>query len=308
MFQLQVIGNNTFCNIKDSFKLLKKIKDPKFEIDRLDYYSLSLHLGKRDFQVLITDTTSNRCMLLEDYVFHKSEPTDVKLKILEYIFDDHHLLMAGFWKSISFSWKNKKFSFVPSEIFSEEAISGYLKLNADLDADGDRVFTSFHPENKFVNVFAGEKSIAGLVESTYPNKEVRFIHQSSVIADGAMEKSKHHDENIIVFVDRFTLHVVVMSKGHLKFYNQFPIVKFEDYLKYIRLVATELNLDLINQPISIYGYLGKKTPHFLALQKKLQSLKFGDRPENMQFSYVFDEITDHQYFDLFSIYLAKCLP
>jgi hypothetical protein len=300
------LGITHISNIKDSYKLLKKIKDPKFEVDRLDSYNLSLHLGKRDFQVLVSDTVSNKCLLLEDYVFHKSESTDKKLKFLEYIFDDHHLLMAGFWKSINFSWKNRKFSFVPSEIFSEESLSGYLRLNARVDENTERLFTSYHPDNGFVNVFAGEKIIADFIESTYTNKKVRFMHQSSVIAEGALQKSKENSTQVIVFIDRFTLHLIVFENNNLRFYNQYLISKFEDYFRYIRLVAKELNLDLRNQPIMIYGYIGKKTPHFLALQKMLTSLNFGERPKEMKYSYVFDEITDHQYFDLFSIYLSKC--
>ncbi len=52
-----------------SFRLLKKIKDPKFEIDRLEFYSLSLYIGQKDFQILITDHETGYVVLLEDYVF-----------------------------------------------------------------------------------------------------------------------------------------------------------------------------------------------------------------------------------------------
>jgi hypothetical protein len=52
-----------------SFRLLKKIKDPNFDIDRLEYYSLSLYMGEKDFQMLITDLETSYVVLLEDYVF-----------------------------------------------------------------------------------------------------------------------------------------------------------------------------------------------------------------------------------------------
>jgi hypothetical protein len=84
-----------------SFRLLKKIKDPKFEIDRLEYYSLSLYIGQKDFQILITDHETSYVVLLEDYVFDPNLEDTVKKEAIKFIFDDHHLLLANFWRSIN---------------------------------------------------------------------------------------------------------------------------------------------------------------------------------------------------------------
>ena len=292
---------------QDSYKLLKKIKDPHFEIDRLHNYSLSLHLGHRDFQLLITDTSSQRCMLLEDYVFYEESSSQQKLEILSQIFDDHHLLLARFWKSITFSWKNKKFSLVPAALYSEKSMSSYLRLNGPFDHDNDKIFTAYHSSGDFVNVFAGEKDIAEFIESTYQDREVTYIHQSSVLLDGALGRLAGVGPGVLLFIDRFSIHIAVYSPGKLRFYNQYPIKKFEDYFKYINLVSKELSLDFRSVPIITYGYMGQNTPHYQALKKNLSGLKMGEKPSDLKFSYVFDEILDHQYFDLFGIYMANCL-
>ncbi len=291
-------------NISKAYRLLKKIKDPKFEIDRLEYYSLSLHLGQRDFQVMVADTTTNQCLLIEDYVFDQVESNEQKLEIIRHIFDDHHLLKAGFWNSVTVSWKNKKFSLVPSELYSESVVSGYLRMNAPFEPDNDVLFSLPHQNGDLVNVFAGERMIMNFINATYQNTDVHFMHQSSALIDGTLHLTKENN-NIVLYIDRFSFHIIVSNGNKLRFYNQYPIKKFEDYQRFMKLVSKELSLNLQSAHITVYGYLGKNTPHFLELKKHIGMLQLGNRPTNLKFSYVFDEISDHQYFDLFCIYLAN---
>ena len=83
-------------SLHQKYKLVKKIKDPKFEIDRLEYYSLSLYLGNRDFQILVIDHELQLVVLLEDYVFDPKMDEESRKGIIKFIFDDHHLLLANF--------------------------------------------------------------------------------------------------------------------------------------------------------------------------------------------------------------------
>lgn len=283
-----------------SFRLLKKIKDPKFEIDRLDVYSLSLYLGNADFQVLIIDTEINQCVLLEDYVFDSKLNDEEKTAAIKIIFDDHHLLLANFWKSISLIIKNKVFSFVPITLFNEDKIDGYLKINAAFIPSQEEVMLTNHKQQGFVNVFCVPKSIVELTSKIYPGKKINFIHQSSTLINGVVAKSKQGQKDIVIYIDRFGLHVIIADTKNLVFYNQYEINKFDDYIKFIKLVANELNLNLKQERITLYGFLGNNTPHFKKLKEALPQLTLGNRPDNFKFGYVFDEVLDHQYFDLFS--------
>ncbi len=283
-----------------SFRILKKIKDPKFEIDRLEVYSLSLYLGNADFQVLIIDTEINRCVLLEDYVFDPNLNDEEKTAAIKFIFDDHHLLLANFWKSIALIIKNKVFSFVPITLFNEDKIDSYLKLNAAFNPTQEEVMLTSHNQQGFVNVFCVPKSIVELTSKNYRGKKINYIHQSSTLINGVVSISKLGQNDIVIYIDRFGLHVIIANTKKLIFYNQYEIKKFDDYIKFIKLVANELNLNLKQERITLYGFLGKNTLHFKKLKEALPQLTLGNRPENLKFGYVFDEVLDHQYFDLFS--------
>lgn len=284
---------------RKDFRLLKKIKDPKFEIDRLEFYSLSLFLGIRDFQLLITDVESNRCLLLEDYVFDSDVGEQEKFESIRFIFDDHHLLLAKFWHSINFIVKNRSFSLIPKDHFEEEKVSAYLQINSHMDIDKDEIMLCYHKDLELVNVFSVSRSIVDFASAIYPGKQVKYVHQSSLLINGVTGLSSNK-KNIIIYIDRFGLHIAVGQDQKLLFYNQYTIRKFSDYLKFIRMSAGELQIDLKNDLVHVYGYLGEHTPQFKELIKYIPQLTLGQRPGNLQFSYVFDEIFDHQYFDLFS--------
>ena len=283
-----------------TFRLLKKIKDPKFEIDRLEFYSLSLFIGLKDFQILITDSETKQVVLLEDYVFDTQLNDHEKFSVIKFIFDDHHLLLANFWKAINVVVKNRNFSFVPENLYMENKISSYLKTHTSFDPVLDEIMLTYHKKLDFVNVFTVPKSLVTLTSNVYPGKKVRFIHQSSTLIHGVITKNEIGKKDVVIYIDRFGLHILVAKDKKLIFYNQYIIKKFDDYIKFIKMAANELHFDLYEDTINLYGYLGKNTPHFNELKKTMAQLTLGTRPKNFNFSYVFDEIMEHQYFDLFS--------
>ncbi len=285
---------------QNSFRLIRKIKDPKFEIDRLEYYSLSLFIGLQDFQILITDEEVNQCVLLEDYILDPKLKASEKFSVTKFIFDDHHLLLANFWKTISIIIKNKVFSFVPKYHFVEDQLFNYLKINTLYNPNEEEVMLTFHNQLDLVNVFSASNSIVKLTSEVYPDRKVKFIHQSSLLINGAIKLNKLGHRDLVLYIDRFGLHILLVNDKKLIFYNQYTIKKFVDYLKYIKMAANELDINLTQDQILLYGYLGANTPQFNELKKTMPNLKLGSRPDNLNFGYVFDEILDHQYFDLFS--------
>ena len=276
------------------------MKDPKFEIDRLETYSLSLFIGVKDFQILVADKESSRVLLLEDYAFDPAIDDEERYNTLRFIFEDHHLLTANFWMSIRIFLKNRQFSLVPEEFFEESMSATYLSINAPFDSSQDSLMLNFHEGFGLVNIFSVPTRITNMMSEIYPGRKIRYIHQCSCLIDGSYLKKGAAGKNFTVYIDRFGMHIILLEDGQLLFYNQYVIKQFGEYMKYIQLVAGEFEFDFANDPINLYGYLGKNTPHFAELKKSIHNLTMGSRPERLKYGYVFDEISDHQYFDVFS--------
>ena len=51
-----------------NYKLIKKIRDERFDEDQIQRYQLLIHIGTRDLQVGVIEPGETRLLLLEDYV------------------------------------------------------------------------------------------------------------------------------------------------------------------------------------------------------------------------------------------------
>ncbi len=286
-----------------SYKLIKKIKDEKFDVDQLHQYSLLLHLGVRDLQVGVVDHM-DRLVFFEDYIFQNLNSSDDQLELLKKVFESHHILCAGFWKEVKFSIKNNKLVQVPDSLFVEEAAGEYLKLNAKISSDKEVTLHCKNLKNRIVTVFAMHKDTHQWVLELYKNTTVSFLHQSTNLIEGVLNDSKPQEkEPLYIYIDRFKLHIISIKTGDLVYYNQFPIQHFSDYVKYIMLVLNAMKMDQQSSQIVLWGYIGKNSPHFIEFSKYIKNVTFGSRPKYLKFGYLFDEVQDHHFYDLYSMHL-----
>jgi hypothetical protein len=286
-----------------SYKLIKRVKDEKFDLDRLQQYKLLINSGVRDFQVGVIDTEDDRVLFFEDYVLGETKSHTEHLEAVKSLFDSHDLLQAGFWKEVTIGIKNTKFVQVPASLFSNESTEDYLKFNAKVEPD-ERVMYSQSSFTDAVTVFAIHSGLHDLLLSYYKNVAVKFIHQSHALISGCLSIAKS-DSPLYIYVDRFKLHILCLRNNRLTYYNQFIIKQFSDYVKYIMLVMKSMNMDQQTSQVVLWGYIGKNSPHYQEFVKYVRNVSFGGRLSNLKFGFLFDEIQEHHFFDLFALSLEQ---
>ena len=287
------------------YKLVQGVKDDKFDVDNLHQYNLHLQIGARDFQIAVIDSESNQCLLLEDYILASVKNYAELKELLTEIFEAHHLLTAGFWKKVRISVKNNKFSLIPSGLFVKNALEEYLALNSAVNTEREDILYYKHIQSDAICVFAINKSLHEWLKGLYPNAELNIVHQASTMIEGILNYvSQHNDESMYLYIDRFKLHVVTVKNGKLEYYNQFVIKEFNDYIRYIMLVMKGLRREQETSDVVLWGYLGRESAHYKEFYKYIQNISFGDRPGYLKFGFVFDEVQDHQYLDLYSMHLC----
>jgi len=287
-------------------KLIRKIKDDLFDEENIDQYHLLINIGAHDFQLLVIEPQENKVLLMEDFVLPGLASNEDLLRILDQLFDSHPFLKAGFWKKIKVCVKNQKFVQVPLELFSEDSMAEYLKFNAPLDAAKEDYLASNNPKAQAVTVFAINSDLRKFLDSLYPNNPPTYTHQSSALIEGILHFAEgREDSPLYIYVDRFRLHILACEGGKLLYYNQFAIKQFSEYIKYIMLVLNSLQKDQKSSQIILWGYIGKNSPHYHEFYKYISNVVFGDEPDYLNFGYVFDEVPEHQYFDLYSVHLIE---
>ena len=291
---------------KKEYKLFKKIKEDKFEVNQLHNYDLNLLLGNRDLQLSVVDNRSNRCLIIEDFIISSIDSYGKLVNVFEQIFDDHHLLKAGFWSSVKVGIKGNKFALVPESLFNPESIFDYLKFNCKVNKEYDQLMYYKHSKSEAVNTFAIDTRLYNWLDSLYTDKKISYFHQSSALIEGVIEQLDNYPkDSVFVYVDRFKLHIITSKNNKLEYYNQFYIKQFSDYIKYIMTVMKGLNRNQLKTNVVLWGYLGKQSKHYNEFAKYIKNITFGSRPKFLNFGYPFDELQDHHYFDLYNVHLCK---
>jgi len=286
------------------FKLLKKIKDERFDEEQIHLYNLLLQIGVNDFQLAVVQSTDSRVLLLEDYVFPNIQSEENLLEGLDLIFDHHEFLKAGFWNTIKVSVKNNKFVQVPNALFVEESAGQYLRFNAVVDTEVESFSNVHNTRAEAHTVFALRKDLRQWVQQIYPAKELLYMHQSAALIEAVMESAKNRTDNpLYIYIDRFKLHVLSCKDNKLIYYNQFSIKQFSDYIRYIMMVMKSLNMSQQTSQVVLWGYIGKNSPHYQEFYKYINNVTFGERPRYLHFGYMFDEVQDHHFFDLYGMHL-----
>ena len=292
-----------------TYKLIRKVKDTQFDEELIDQYHLLMNIGTKDFQLLVIEPGENKVLLLEDFVLPGLTSNDELIQILDQLFDSHAFLKAGFWRKIKVSIKNQKFVQVPDTLFVPESAGEYLKFNAAIDPVREECMASYNERARAVTVFAINSDLKNWLMRLYPNNPPIITHQSASLIEGTLQYARERfDKPLYIYVDRFRLHIIVVERGQLLYYNQFAIKQFSEYVKYIMLVMSSLHMDQQSSQVVLWGYIGKNSPHYHEFYKYISNVTFGSpRPESggLTMGYAFDELPQHHYFDLYSINLIN---
>lgn len=283
------------------YRLLKKIRDEQFEEDHIAEYHLALLTGAHDLQVLVYNPVTRRALWMEDYVFPSSASDDDWLTALQEVFDQHPFLTAGFWKKIIIGVKTPSFIQTPVALFDASQAGQYLQYNSSVRPGEDILYFS-QDEHGVVTSFALPAAIRNWLLSVYASNQPVFTHQSCPLIEGVLHEAlQQRDNPLYIYVDRFRLHILSAQPEGLRYYNQFSINNFSDYIRYIMLVMHTLGMNQQTGKVILWGYVGKNSPHYQEFYKYIQSITYGSRPGFLHFSYLFDEIQEHQYFDTWNL-------
>lgn len=290
------------------YKLSNSIKDSRFETDNLAKYHLSFQVNFELFRICVIDGDTNRCLFLEDYKFFDIYTTSDLLDQLDILFEDHVLIKAGFWKSITLGIKNTQFSLVPESLFEKEYLKEYLILNTTLDREPDEEYHFFkQKQTEAINIFATNNRLTSWFNKTYPLKQIRVIHHTSSMIEGILLQKDlaPSEKSVYIQVEQYFLTITVKQGKKLIFCNSFTFNTSEDFVYFILFVFDQLELNPEKCPVVVFGEITHDSESFSKLYKYIRHLSFGSKPEFIRFGYQFDEVFDHRYFDLYNMHLCQ---
>ncbi len=256
--------------------------------------------GPIRMHICVVDAESNRCLTFESYSTEANTSSLQFIENVEHIIDTHPYLSARFWKSIHFCIANDKFTLIPESLFKPENCANYLKLNCEVDSENEELRFHVHKQAGIVNVFALPKHYERLSKAFYPGKKIQFMHHTSPMMETCLRLPVSSGAILLVCVGYEYMTILVKDQSQLKFCNKFFFTTDEDFLYYIFLVMEELGLNSYTQLV-LFGEIAPQTNKFTELKKYFPNASLGSRPSTLQYGYVFDELPEQAFLDLFAV-------
>ncbi|MFT6203110.1 MAG: hypothetical protein ACI9V1_000038 [Spirosomataceae bacterium] len=276
-----------------------EVKDDRFEIGQIASCHLLIEVSKDRFRFAIQHEKNDMFMWMEDYQIMSVLNENQLLQTLQQIYDQHHFLAANYWKSVSLSVNSNYFTFIPDEIFQQEDSSKYINFAAGSQVNENHNIYDFkHSAINAFNVFGVEKKLINWFKEMYTVKKITPVHLISTLIECIRQLP--NPDGMHIHFEEGNLIVVCFKDNILQFCNRFNYRTPQDAAYHVLFVINQLSLNAAT-PLTLYGEITTFSEVYALIFKTMTSISFGKMPENLNFSYFFEDMPEHRYCSLFSM-------
>ncbi|WP_343486714.1 DUF3822 family protein [Allomuricauda sp. d1] len=220
----------------------------KNEGNKFEKLSIQVSLNGLSFCVIdtITDTVTN-----SGKVRFKAPSTPYLVqKELKSLLEDKDVI-GRTYTDISVVHKNNLFALVPKDLFDENELPNYLKMNTKLLAHDHIVFDEISTLD-IINVYVPLVNVNNYLFSLFG--EFEFKHSGTVLIQTLVsQKNTSRDPVCYAYLTERTIEVVILKQKRLLFYNHFQYHTKEDFLYYILFTFEQLELDAETTALKMFG-------------------------------------------------------
>ena len=272
------------------------IKDERLNIDQIDHYRLSFFIGEGSLEFAVKDLKTKRLLLFERQV---CDPSQNILEQLEYIYNDHILIAAGFWNEIQVFKRNPKFALIPNPLFDKTKLYEYVRLNDATDPEEDGYHFKQLDDFGLSYAFGYQEKIKDWFKSHYPKVRLRFSHQGVAYLKYIQQEIKQN-AHAALYLNIGSEHAMVcgLNFEKLALYNQFKFKNAEHLVKLTALSCQQFSTDRSKTPLVLTGHKESIEKLKPTLKKYFNMLELGKRPVDLQIHPIFNELESYEYTEI----------
>mmetsp|Transcript_4364 Transcript_4364/g.9878 ORF Transcript_4364/g.9878 Transcript_4364/m.9878 type:complete len:302 (+) Transcript_4364:6029-6934(+) len=252
------------------YQLLFSCKEKKLNVTDLTQYHLSIHISDTYFKVCCVHIVTTQCLLIEAYTL-VSACSDQRVHAIQQLYQDHPLLAASSWSAVTLCIDNQQYTLLPSVFMQAEKLTDYLSFTCLTGANMIKHCT--HTPLNMTVAFVIEPYLFHWFQKVYKHTTLHTIHQASSLIQGMYtylsDRSSHLCPQVFVFVTSNYLHITVMKRSQLLYYNRFRYTSNDALLRYILIVLRTLKLDTSLQEVILGGNITKNSPAYIKVRQYL---------------------------------------
>ncbi len=265
-------------------------------------YKLYIELSTNGIKHTIFNTVNNTFIGLEEYQFSDIHNDYSLVAPLKEIIANNPIYKNEF-EAICIALVNNRSTLVPNAIFKADKLQSFHQFNFT-QREEDQFFSDQLINLSAHNIYSIPDFITDLFKDL---KRVSFKHFSSSLIESSLLHAKKEKALSLLHVHILpsSFQIVAIKNQKLELYNSFTYQSSEDFIYYLLFVLDQLSINNEEASISLSGHVEKNSVIYSILHKYIKTLTFGKRPENLKFSYIFEETPEHFHNALFNQFLCE---
>ena len=266
-------------------------------------YKLSIQLSTNGFSFSVLEINRNKLLSVESYELDKPESISpsvthesVVLLAIEELFLQFKWIGEKF-AAVNFIVESDKSTLIPMPLFDPSEINTYLKFSHNVSKDEDIISNSMINLEAF-NIFSIYKNLREKISSMFPDSTISNI--SNTLIEGILinHKNQNIKNKVFVNVRNSYFDVIIIHGKRLIFFNSFKYKTKEDFIYFLIFVFEQLRINPEEVELVLLGNIRKNSPLYEIAYNYIRKISFAKRSELIKYSYVFDDVPEHFFYNL----------
>lgn len=288
-----------------NYQTLLTVRDKSFNAAAISQYHLSIYVSDTLFKVSCVNPTTTQCLFLEAYRLSDGQGEE-RLQAIEQLYQDHHLLGSGNWLAATLCSGNQQYTLLPKQFLQESAVADYLNFTCPIGPNTPKHFT--HSSLNLTVAFAIDPLLLNFFQKIYAQTRLNIIHQASSLIEGTVTSLRSSRPKLLsttlVFVEANHLHIIIIQRNKLLYYNRFEYTNSNEFLSYILNVMHILQLNPSLHEVILAGSINKSSLSYRKARNYIRKLSLMDKPPYLKFRRVFGRAIITPHLDVLSTHLC----
>lgn len=298
----------------DLFSPIHSYSDPGSDNQKFQDYELNLRISPDALSYCVFDSVAAKFLHLESYDLREPGrnpviPGDhgqwVSTRLSELLEDKLADMAGGHQKCrILLEWGNV--ALVPEALYSEDEKAAIFDFN---NAGGPYPVNELRhdalPGLNAYSIYHVPPAVGSLLERFFPGAGLH--HHSTALINGILQKyiNLGNDKLLHVNVARSRVDILRLKGKKLDYFNSFTYNTAEDFMYYLIFVVEQLGLNPESVELIISGEVDKHSSLVDLVMKYIRYVQFVKRNDDFRYSFVFDQLPGHYYYNLFNASLCE---
>jgi hypothetical protein len=263
-----------------------------------EQYELSIQLAPDGFSFCIFHPEVNKFLSIETVKFlHVNSNTDF-VKMFEQKVSTDEWLSCVF-KSTKISFENNTSTLIPASLYSEDDKALYASFNISLPPDHN-CYTDHIKSIDAYLIYTIPEVLASKIQQLFPGHKLTSASANLIESLLINYKNIGSGKRMFVNVKEAFLDIVIIEDKQVIFFNTYAYKSTEDFIYFIIFVIEQLNLNPEYIELTFSGFIDKKSKLFEKAYTYIRHINFQKLPPVNNYSYLFNDVPTHYYFNLLS--------